>query len=99
MRFKKCAITKEPYKPNPARRLAAAVRYINKEKDRFPLFANQIVTETPEQRVAFLDDANRRWATEFRRHEAEIWFRCRKALSLLPADVRLAIREEWDAHP
>ncbi len=96
MRFKRCAITKEIYKPDPKRSLAAAGRHIEKERAKVPLFADQLEFDTPEQRVERLEESKRRWTAEFRQHVAQTWRECRRALNRLPKKKRLALRREWD---
>jgi hypothetical protein len=84
----------EPYQIT-SRKLAAARRAVQKEKDRYPLFPELLKHQTAEERLAFIADKRARWWHETRNRHAELWRRARKALRDLPSRPRAAITRYW----
>ena len=79
------------------RRLSAAKKALKRERDKAPLFRDEIAAEqpTPEQRIATLDSNAREWLSERRRGIAKAWRECRSRLRSLPADAARSILIEW----
>jgi hypothetical protein len=84
----------EPYQIT-SRKLAAARRAVQKEKDRYPLFPELLKHQTAEERLASIADERARWWHEMRNRHAELWRRARKALRDLPSGPRAAITRYW----
>ena len=80
------------------RRLAAANRALKKERDRRPLFAEQIAAEqpSPEQRIEDADRCLLDYDQAHRDLAAAHWRRGRRWLSAIPADVRAEIVDLWN---
>lgn len=79
-------------------RLAAARRSLTKERNKHPMFADQFVTETPEERLDRQDQAADAAWRELRKLKAQSWRRARRSLFSLPQDQRQAITQEWNQH-
>lgn len=62
------------------RRLAAARRYLQREKDKFPLLPEFQPTETPEERIERLDKNFLRWCKGSRNKTALSWKKIRKII-------------------
>src|SRR5215469_16792509 len=84
----------EPYKITP-RKLAAARRAVQKEKDRYPLFPELLKYQTPEERLASIADERETWWHEMHDRHAKLWKKARQALRELPAGPRAAIKRYW----
>jgi hypothetical protein len=85
----------EPYEVTP-RKLAAARRAVQKQKDRYPLFPELLKHQTAEERLASIADERQKWWHEMRDRHAELWRRARKALRELPAGPCAAIKHYWE---
>ena len=55
------------------RRLSAAKRAIQKERDKYPLFPELVEFETPEERIAAMDAKAAIWVAGLRGFEARQW--------------------------
>src|ERR1700758_3392921 len=85
----------EPYEVTP-RKLAAARRAVQKQRDRYPLFPELLKQQTAEERLASIADEREKWWQEMRDRHAELWRRARKALRELPAGPCAAIKHYWE---
>ena len=83
------------------RRLAAANRHLRLERERFPLFADQIAVEqpSPEQRIVKADENWNHFWGKFRTFSASQWRFARRVLRSLPADRRRDLIQRWNASP
>jgi hypothetical protein len=84
----------EPYQITP-RKLAAAGRAVQKEKDRYPLFPELLNYQTAEERLASIADERETWWHEMRDRHAKLWRKARQALRELPTGPSSAIRRYW----
>jgi hypothetical protein len=60
------------------------------------MFADQMVTETPEERIARLDAEVLAGARQLRAQHAAMWRRGRRALFALPPERRRELVAEWN---
>jgi hypothetical protein len=81
--------------PPSARRVAAAKRAVQAEKDRYPLFPELVTHHTPEVRLAAIDRHRIEWWQEHRNFRAERWREARSSLRALPPGPRTAIMRYW----
>lgn len=90
------------YRPIPrgitSRRLAAAKSALKRERERRPLFADQIAIEqpTPEARIAGFDEELQRQDQGHRDLAAEHWRWGRVQLSMLSDELRREVVEAWN---
>jgi hypothetical protein len=84
----------EPYEVTP-RRLAAAGRAVQREKDRYPLFPELLTHQTAKERLEAIATSRAEWWQDMRDHQAKQWRRARKSLRSLPAGHRAAIARYW----
>jgi hypothetical protein len=84
----------ETYQLTP-RRLAAARRAVQREKDRYPLFPELLTHQTAEERLDAIATSRADWWQDMRDHQAKQWRRARKSLRRLPARPRAAITRYW----
>jgi len=84
----------EPYEITP-RKLAAARRAVQRQKDRFPLFPELITHQTAEERLDAIAYGRAEWWQSMRDHQAKQWRRARKSLRDLPRGPRAAITRYW----
>src|SRR5215469_14058071 len=84
----------EPYEITP-RKLAAARRAVQRQKDRFPLFPELITHQTAEERLDAIAYGRAEWWQNMRDHQAKQWRRARKSLRDLPRGPRAAITRYW----
>lgn len=96
MRFDRCLIRKRQRGIAP-RHLAAAARAVKRERESWGLFADQVAIETPEERIARMDDTYKKWAQGIRRYEASQWLKARRALRMLPGNIREGILGTWNS--
>jgi hypothetical protein len=85
----------EPYQITP-RKLAAARRAVQREKDRYPLFPEVLKHQTAEDRLASIADERERWWYEMRDRHAKLWRKARQNLNRLPPGPRAAIKRYWE---
>jgi len=80
------------------RRLASAERALKNQRDKLPLFADQIALEQPSalQRVQLADDATMRYEISSRDYNAELWRKSRKALYSVDIEVRRLLLKLWN---
>jgi len=83
--------------PTP-RRLAAAKRALKKQRNKYPLFAEQIALRqpTPEERVKQYDDARLNMIKWHRAYDAQVWRKARAMLSDLNPDSRERFLNFWN---
>ena len=81
--------------PPSARRVAAAKRAVQAEKDRYPLFPELVTHHTPEARLAAIDRHRIEWWQEQRNFRALRWREARSSLRALPPGPRTAIMRYW----
>lgn len=85
-----------PKREATPRRLAAARRVIELQKQKYPMFVDQFEFETPEGRVARQTEAVEKWQVEMRHLRAEEWLEARRLLRELPEELRRSILAEWN---
>ena len=85
----------EPYEITP-RKLAAARRAVQKEKDRYPLFPELLKHQTAEDRLASIAAQREMWWQEMRERQAQLWRKARQTLGDLPTGPRAAIKRYWE---
>ena len=85
----------QPPTPPSARRVAAAKRAVQAEKDRFPLFPQLVTHHTPEARLAAIDKHRVEWWQEQRDFRADRWRKARASLCALPSGPRNGIIRYW----
>ncbi|MBN1625005.1 MAG: hypothetical protein JW944_00660 [Deltaproteobacteria bacterium] len=90
-------IKQKNFEPNP-RRLAAARRALKRERDKLPLFADQIAQKqpTPEERIAFYDQAILKMIQHMRQFDAYQWRKGRKMLKDLPVKEQKIFLHYWN---
>ena len=84
----------KPYQITP-RKLAAARRAVQKDKDRYPLFPELLKHQTAEERLASIADERETWWHLMRDRHAKLWRKARQAVRELPAGPRAAIKRYW----
>ena len=70
--------------PPSARRVAAAKRAVQAEKDRYPLFPELVRYATTESRLAAMQEHRTTWWQQHRNHAAASWREARASLRSLP---------------
>jgi hypothetical protein len=85
----------EPYQITP-RKLAAARRGVQKDKDRYPLFPELLKHQTAEERLASIANEQETWWQLMRDRQANVWRKARQALRDLPTGPRAAIKRYWE---
>src|ERR1700757_3676717 len=85
----------EAYQITP-RKLAAARRAVQKEKDRYPLFPELLKHQTAEDRLASIAAKQETLVQEMREHQAQLWRKARQTLGDLPTGPRAAIKRYWE---
>lgn len=80
------------------RRLAAAKRFLKRERDHLPLFADEVAAEqpTPEQRIEQADEDLLDYVQSHRDLAARHWKRARRWLSGVSEDTRAEITALWN---
>jgi hypothetical protein len=83
------------------RRLQAAARALAREREDWPLFAEEIAEgqPTPEERVQTMDAMQVAHWQRIRQHAADTWRAARRILFSLPAEQRDRLLAEWQAAP
>lgn len=94
IKFQKCHFKKDP-RPITRQRLSAAKSAINRQKEKYSLFAHEI-TETPEQRVEKQQKDTMRWKALMRKGWADDWRLARKVLRALDEEKRNEILTCWN---
>jgi hypothetical protein len=84
----------EPYEATP-RKLAAARRAVQREKDRYPLFPELLKHRTAEEKLASIAAERESWWQQMRDHHAKLSRKARRALRELPAGPGAAIKRYW----
>lgn len=80
------------------RRLAAAERFLQKERDKFPLLTDWIAAQQPTaiERIENHNLLRMNHQQKIRDSTANTWREARKELYSLPKDVRQQILEKWN---
>jgi hypothetical protein len=81
----------EPYQIT-SRKLSAARRAVQREKDRYPLFPELVKHQAAEDRLASIAVERETWWQEMRAHQAQLWRKARQPLRDLPTGPRAAIK-------
>lgn len=79
------------------RRLAAARRALQKEREKVPLFADQLVTDSPEERISKKDGAVIDGIRKRRELQARLWRQVRGKYYALSASERAVVKAYWDS--
>jgi hypothetical protein len=90
------------FRPVTGRRLSAARRALQREKESVGLFPELQPTETPEQRIARLDAYAQEHMQRMRDRTAAMWRRVRSAFRTLTPAQRQYVLAQWNAsnwHP
>jgi hypothetical protein len=85
----------EAYQITP-RKLAAARRAVQREKDRYPLFPELVRHQSAEDRLASIAAQRKTWWQDMRGRQAKPWRKARQALRDLPPGPRAAIKRYWE---
>jgi hypothetical protein len=94
MRFTRFPRGEQPCPPS-ARRVAAAKRAVQAEKDRYPLFPELVRYATTESRLAAMQEHRITWWQQHRNHVAASWREARASLRSLPPGPRAGILRYW----
>ena len=80
------------------RRLAAAKRALQRERDKYPLFADEIARNqpTPEERIEMLNQESIRRVARMRKFRAEMWRKGRKMLKELSENEQKRFLDYWN---
>ena len=83
--------------PTP-RRLAAAKRALARQREKLPLFADEIAAgqPTPEERIRMFDDAYISWRKKMRAFTASMWLKGRALLREMPEMERNEFLDYWN---
>jgi len=86
-----------PRGPTP-RRLAAAKRALRRQRDKLPLFADEIAAgqPTPEERIKYFDEMHVEWLKRRRKYTASVWRRARKALREMDEAEQRRLLKFWN---
>ena len=84
----------EAYQITP-RKLAAARRAVQREKDRYPMFPELLKHQIAEDRLASIANEQEAWWQQMRDRQANGWRKARQSLNRLPAGPRAAIKRYW----
>lgn len=98
MRFERCNYPKLT-KPRPApspRRMAAAQKAIERQRQNAGLLADWVVTETAEERIRRIDESTARHFQCMRNADAATWKRARRALYQLPEPTQKRLLIKWN---
>lgn len=79
-----------------ARRLAAARRRVQIEKDKVALFPEMARYQTVEERVKDIDAGEAALREDMRKHHADLWRRARRLLRSLPRISQVGILLYWN---
>jgi hypothetical protein len=94
MRFEK---EFKPYKREiTKRRIGCAKRAIQKQKNRIPLFADQVNWPTPIQRITAFDEATFKAFTNFRKLALKNWLEGRRMLRDMDTNKKKRFLEYWN---
>jgi hypothetical protein len=79
-----------------SRKLAAARRAVQREKNRYPLFPELLKHQTAEERLASIANEQETWWQLMRDRHANLWRKTRQNLNRLPPGPRTAIKRYWE---
>jgi len=96
MRFKRFEITKES-NPWTDRRLAAASRAVDREREAMPLFPELRRFKNVDERVEQMDEREAMFILRLRAGRAKMWREVREKLRDLDAETRGAVLGHWEA--
>ena len=94
MRFNRFPRVEQPSPPS-ARRVAAAKRAVQAEKDRYPLFPELVRYSTTQSRLDAMQEHRITWWQQHRNHVAASWREARASLRSLPPGPRTGILRYW----
>ena len=94
MRFTRFPRIEQPTQPS-TRRVAAAKRAVQAEKDRYPLFPELVRYATTESRLDAMQEHRITWWQQHRNHVAASWREARASLRSLPPGPRSGILRYW----
>ncbi|MBW3596954.1 MAG: hypothetical protein KY475_06730 [Planctomycetes bacterium] len=88
-------------RPITPRRLRAAENALRRERERHPLFADEVAANqpTPEERLAAVEANQVAHWQRIRDHAARTWRAARSILGSLPANEREKLLREWATAP
>lgn len=85
-------------RPPTERRIAAAERFLAKERDKFALFADQLDQldqPTAEQRIEAHEEGYFEHQIYMRKHQADMWRKCRRLLEQLAPEHAASVNRIW----
>jgi hypothetical protein len=94
MRFTRFPRVEQPTQPS-ARRVAAAKRAVQAEKDRYPLFPELVRYATAESHLDAMQEHRITWWQQHRNHVAASWREARASLRSLPPGPHTVILRYW----
>lgn len=100
MKFAKSSWSKTKRERTP-RRMVAARKAVQREKDSVALFPELAKYKTPEERLTLVEDDHQRWTKQMRDHAAKNWREARRRLRWMAPEDRRAVIAWWnnDFHP
>ena len=94
MRFKRYMLKETSYEVTP-RKLAAAKKAIERDRERCGLFPEMMQFTTVDDRVNAIARHRQLWVAERRQIQADGWRKARRLLRDLPPTTRAAVRRYW----
>lgn len=94
MRFDRYILRETSYEVTP-RKLAAAKRAIEKDRERCGLFPEMMEFHRVEDRIDAIANGRRQWVDEMRKNQVDSWRRARRLLRDLPATTQAGVRRYW----
>lgn len=94
MRFTRYMLKETSYEVTP-RKLAAARRAIEKDRERCGLFPEMMQFTTVDDRIDAIARGRRLWVADMRQRQADGWREARRRLRALPPITRDAIKRYW----
>lgn len=94
MRFTRYMMRETSYQMTP-RKVAAARKAIEQDRERCGLFPEMMQFTTVEDRVDAIARHRSLWVADMRQHQADNWRRARRLLRELPPGTRTGIRRYW----
>lgn len=88
-------------RPVTGRRIAAAKRALQQERDKFPLLTDWVSDQQPtaEARIDLYQDADLARQQVRRNDDAARWKRARTLLRLLPRETQRELLDQWNVSP
>ncbi|MDX2110606.1 MAG: hypothetical protein SFY80_10235 [Verrucomicrobiota bacterium] len=94
MHWTRFEITKEPI-PWTSRRLAAAKRSVDKERESM-MFQELRRFHSVDERVTYIDDRAQKITTHLRAQRAKCWRKVRRQLEVLSPEARKRVLTKWN---